>query len=69
MNDLYDINYKFNGRFCKIRICYSVIHNWFTMDHLKKWYILEFAYKMMANTTSSNMFGHFDRYGLLRMEI
>jgi hypothetical protein len=31
MIDLYDINFKFNGWFCKIHIHYNIIHNGSTM--------------------------------------
>jgi hypothetical protein len=44
MNDLYETNVQSNGGFCEIRICYRVIHNWSTMNHLMKWSILKFAY-------------------------
>jgi hypothetical protein len=27
IDDLYNINFQFNGEFCKIRICYLNIHN------------------------------------------
>jgi hypothetical protein len=37
MDNLYDINFQFNDKFCIIHIRYNVIHNWFTMDHLNKW--------------------------------
>jgi hypothetical protein len=43
MDDLYETNFQSNGEFCKIRIRYSVIRKWSTMDHLMKWSILEFA--------------------------
>jgi hypothetical protein len=43
MDGLYETNFQFNGEFCKIRIRYSVIHNWSTIDHLIKWSILKFA--------------------------
>jgi hypothetical protein len=43
MNDLYDINFQSNSEFCEIRIRYNVIHDWSTVDHLKKWSILEFT--------------------------
>jgi hypothetical protein len=45
MDDLYDINFQSDGGFCKIRICYSVIKNWSTIDHLMKWFILEFVFQ------------------------
>jgi hypothetical protein len=44
MHGLYDINFKSNGEFCKIRIRYNVIYNWSTIDHLIKWSILEFTH-------------------------
>jgi hypothetical protein len=36
MNNLYDINFQSNVEFYEIRIRYHVIHNWFTIDYLKK---------------------------------
>jgi hypothetical protein len=35
MDDLYDINFQSNGKFCKIRIRYNVIHDLCTIPHLK----------------------------------
>jgi hypothetical protein len=34
MDDIYDINFQFTGRFCEIRIRYNVIHDWSTINHL-----------------------------------
>jgi hypothetical protein len=35
MDDLYVINFQSNSGFYEIRIHYNVIHNWFTMKHLR----------------------------------
>jgi hypothetical protein len=43
MDNQYETNFQSNSKFCKIRIRYSVIHNWSTIDHLIKWSILEFV--------------------------
>jgi hypothetical protein len=43
MHNLHDINFQSNGGFYKIRFRYNIIHDWSTIDHLKKWSILEFA--------------------------
>jgi hypothetical protein len=34
MDDLYEINYQFNGRFCKIHIHYNSIDHLSSVDHL-----------------------------------
>jgi hypothetical protein len=36
MDDLHDINFQSNGRFCEICIRYNVIYDRSTMNHLKK---------------------------------
>jgi desulfoferrodoxin (superoxide reductase-like protein) len=43
MDDLYYINFQSNDGFCEIHIRYSIIDHLSIMDHLKKWFILEFA--------------------------
>jgi hypothetical protein len=54
MYGLYDINFQSKGEFYKIRIRYNVIHNWSTMNHLKKW--SKFA------TKAKNMLRFFQNY-------
>jgi hypothetical protein len=34
MDDLYDINFQFDGEFCKIRIRYNNTDHLFTVDYL-----------------------------------
>jgi hypothetical protein len=44
IDNLYYINFQFNGEFYKIRIYCNIIHNWSTIDHLIRWSILKFPY-------------------------
>jgi hypothetical protein len=41
MDDLYDIKFQSNGKFCKTRIPYNYIQDLCTMHHLKHSFILE----------------------------
>jgi hypothetical protein len=44
MDDICDINFQSNGRFCKIRIRYNVIHVLCTVKDLIKSFILDKTY-------------------------
>jgi hypothetical protein len=43
IDDLYDINFEFNGKFCEINIIYNNIHNLCTVEELMKSFILDKA--------------------------
>jgi hypothetical protein len=45
MDDLYYINFQSNDKFYKICNRYKIIHDWSTIDHLKKWCKVEFSYE------------------------
>jgi hypothetical protein len=46
---LNDIYFQFNNEFCRIRICYNIIHYLCTMHHLRDMYMLDNRLKNNGN--------------------
>jgi hypothetical protein len=56
MDDLYETNFQSNGEFYQIRIRYSVIRKWSTMDILEFAYYFSFYFLFLTFLT--NVFEH-----------